>query len=233
MKESFKWGDLPPLEFSVRPDLGGTRHPYVREIATDRLTHCIYNRFLQAKLTIPGRRDFLHVSLETREGDRYLEAYYNHWGEMTSANLWFRPYCDQKNFSKNAVPDSRLLRIYDQLSENNTDLMLEVDMDQCNIGVYYCLEESSSDNIHVIDASDHDMISGAHFIEFQPDEGGEIEPVVFYINIEDNMLFLGFGSSEKKIFHDLLSTVVNTEKLFGSPTPVDVQRFLEGVRVQY
>lgn len=233
MQEPFGDSKHPPFNFAMRPDFGGTGFSFVKEITRDRITYIISNESSHVLLTIPDHKDFLHISVENIGGRRFIEAYYNHLGELTSANLWLRGYCDQEDFLEKANPSDKLMTTYSKLSESKTEIMFEVDISQHNLGLYLCTEDSGSDNIEAITGADREMNSELTFINFHPDEEGEIEPVTFCESVEDNILIFGFQPNEQTVVRDSISTFVNPEKLFGLATPGDVQKFINRVFLQY
>lgn len=229
MKETRGDVEHPPFNFAVRPDLGGTTISFVKEISRDRVMYQITNEYSHVKLVIPGHEDFLHIYAENLDGHRFIEAFYNHWGALTSANLWFRRYCDQDNFMEKAHPSLNLLTTYDQLSKSKTDILFEADMDQKNLGLYCCMDDSRSDNVNTISGTDHDMTPGLSLLRFVPEEDFLIEPVTFCANLEDNVLSLGFQPTEGTVARDHISTITRPDILYGKPTPKDIQNFIDSV----
>lgn len=236
MKETLD-GEIQRFDFTLRPDFGGTKNSIVNEITRDRITYLLPKDNGQVFLTVPNHNKFVQVAVENETGGRFLDARYNKDGKLIKANLWFRRYCDREGFYQRAQPSDKILDTIVQLYERESDIMFEADMNEKSLGMYYCLEDSESENLKIISSADHDMIEGLLLIDFHPNQEDEdeddeiIEPVTFCSVIDDGKLLLGFQSDERNAVGYQISTFVSPENLFGLATPRAVQKFLDNLFV--
>lgn len=232
MKEIPGGIEHPPLNYAVRPDLGGTQFPFIKEIFPDSITYISVGNYLQGKVEIPKHRDFIHVSLENHSGNKFLEAFYNPKGELVSSNLWFRSYCERIDFPDIASPDEELWGVYSELFERKTEVMLEIDVCQNMLAIFYCDESSTVRNLKNIDCTDNEIVDGLYVVTFDLEEGVESQPVTFFTNIENNTLSVGFQTNKDFITNSYIRTFVSPEKVLSKPTPAAVQDFLRDVFIK-
>lgn len=224
----------PPFNFVTHPDLGGTNYDFARGVSRDKIVYEVRNPFCLTNLEIPGDKSFLHVSVDTLEGGRFLDAYYSFLGELTSANLWFSKYCDQQNFVERAKPSKKISETYNQLFDREADIMVEVEMGTNQLGLYFCQEDSTASNIKVITSAAFDITRGGLLLNFHPDEEGQITPVTFFAENDDKdeVLSLGFCVDDLYMVSDNISTIINIDKIFGNPTPKTVRDLIDAIFVK-
>lgn len=225
----------PPFNYSMRPDLGGTRYDYTKEISRDKVTYIVRNPISVTKLEIPGSDDFLHMSVETPEGDIFTEAYYTFLGDLTSAHLWFTRYCRQVDFASRATPSRKFLNNLDRFVEAGTEIMLEANVAMQRLCIYYCDADSDADDPDLTAGVDIELPAESTLLKYDPkDPDLDVDRVGLYVNLSDNVLNLGFLTGEKYIGFDTFSTVVNIDKLIGEKaTPGDVRKILESILLKY
>lgn len=225
--------DHPSFNFIVNPDLGGTRYPFSKEILRDNIIYSIRDAYSLTQLEIPGDKSFLHVSVDTSKGDRFLDAYYNYLGDLMSANIWFRAYCDQKGLMEQGKPSKNTLDTYDQLSQRNADIMVEADMAFNDLGLYVCDEDSTADNLKILGSIGRDIPENGVLFTLYPDVDRKMKPITFYAKIEDNVLTLGFRPNKNFVAKDCISTVINMDKIYGNASPRDISNLLGSVFIKY
>ena len=109
----------------IRPDLGGTRYDFVKEISRDKLTFSVRSRDCLTKITIPDD-SFLKISVEGPQELPFFESYYDFMGQLVSANIWFRRILDLPWFTFDL--DDSTVDTFCQLVDTESDLMLEANI---------------------------------------------------------------------------------------------------------
>ena len=226
----------PLFNYIVYPDIGGTRYDFTTEVTRDSIIYNLRNPFSVTKLELPVGEAYMHVAVETLEGDRFLEAYYSVAGDLSTANFWFRRYCKQKDFIDNGQASEDNLATQKQLYERGADIMVEADIIHADLGLYLCDEDSDPDNVKIRASAKHYISSNGVLVKFHPDEKGEITPVEFYARLNDNTLSFGFRQNKNDVVMDHLSTYINMDRLYseiketkGKVTPGTAERVVSSV----
>lgn len=221
-----------PFNLPMSPDLGGTYYDFVREVSKDKLTFCVRKQNLLIKIALPGDKSFMHISVETLKGDRFLDAYYDVFGYLTSANLWFRRFYNQDGFAQRENPSRDVQTVYSQLVEKKADLMMEVDLRFQLLNFHYCRDNSTPDKMRYMSVATRDIGDNPNKVTFYPHPSGEINPITFCASFSDDMLAFGFYPNEHKPVLSYLSTSANVGNIYGDASPKDVRDLMDRIFIK-
>lgn len=218
----------PLFDAHIMPDLGGTSYDFAKEIGRDRLTFFHRSGDNLTKVEIPGE-DYLRVSLSEGFGRNFFEANYKFTGELASATLSFRNYCEQKDFERYANPSDEVMETYWQLMDRNEDLRLKVDLDAKTISVTHGKFEKNGGFREIAVWEDTLPENEGVIFQMQPLEGDDIGLMDFAVLFEDNILSMGVRTNEKDLAVDMVSGFATSSELSFTSTPKDLRRFLHKV----
>lgn len=189
---------IQPFDFAVHPDLGGTKYPYTHEVSPDRTTYTISKENENVSVTLPKNKEFVQVCIENSQGEIFFEAFYDRKGMLAKAYFWLRRYCDRADFFQNSQPEDKILETIHQLYERQADIILEADIESDTLGLYYCTDDSGSEDMGVIESGELGISKELTIINFPPSEtdidfnGESIEQATFFVVLDDKLLRFGF-----------------------------------------
>ncbi len=118
--------------FTFSPDYGGTSYEFVKDLSRDKciLKHVVDSRVTKAE--IPREGNLIVITLSEGNSGDFFYAFYSAAGELISAQIHFRKYCEQSDFLEKAKPSQELLDAYWQMKDAEEDIVLSVDMETGN-----------------------------------------------------------------------------------------------------
>ena len=228
----FKEEQRYPSRYTVRPDLGGTRGDFAVEISSDRLVFELRDKGFLNKLTIPSELSFLKLSRSKGESGDFLEAYYDRWGDLRSARIWFRRFVKQPGFIHALKPTRDFMDAYYFLKETGTDLILAANIPDMNSFLIHGEDKSLGENIVMIAHDKRPLeVDKNVLITFTADSADPVIPVKFAMGLIDNVLTLGICPDEEKVVLEQVSTGIGDIKLGSYSTPEEVEKLLDKILV--
>jgi hypothetical protein len=224
-------------DFAVRPDLGGTRIPFIKEIIEDKsVAFSIFDtkEGYTKKITIPDTYAFLSVSFINKDGDLFLKGFYDFKGELKDTYVWLSKFCKQAEYTKNITPDGDLVRTLKYLKDSDTDLVLEAAPSHGIIYFYHC-NKGRDENDSIIKAHAESLLVKAEddsLFRFDLSRvATEILPVEFRASLVDGVLTLGTLIG-KYLVTESLSTKVDLSTMDGFSNPREVKAFLDAMSIK-